>query len=581
MFSARKKRQNFVQQNGPVFVGTDNIPPSSPPVPQSSFREDLKTVIGTGLRTKPRYAECWLVGNVGQLDIIEEYDTPNGHVVIGTASDGETEYNLLPTEYTCSDTVNSVIENSIEEIRRGFRKSGAYTDRFRMNLAVRDVLSADSDTLLMACGGNAQAAEGLASNICDIVYRYTVGLGVFDVLLDDPRLEDIYVDAPCDKNRIHVTLSGIMGGNSHLRCRTNLVVERREIMNLICALKRMSGLPYCESNPVLETDMRDGNARATVIGYPLSPNGDAVSIRKHSSDPWTITRLIANGTIDAYTAGLLSFLVQNRATLLICGARGAGKSSLLSAMMLEFDKSTRILTIEDTRELPTQQMRSLGYKVQSMVVDDHMDGDSLSRANEALRVSLRMGESAIILGEVRGEEAKTLYESMRTGRAGSSIMGTIHGDSAKSVFDRVVHDLGIQPEAFMATEVLVTVGTFADRATGAQSRRISEIAATSDRVGKFTEMSGTKAMFQTPVMRRISSNTGMSQKEIENDIEARAQLRRILAESGKNDPQYLEPEWIGIANSYLDRNAGKEADVIAAGFRDKYGLRPDTEPADS
>jgi hypothetical protein len=133
----------------------------------------------------------------------------------------------------------------------------------------------------------------------------------------------------------------------------------------------------------------------------------------------------------------------------------------------------------------------------------------------------------------------------------------------------------------MATEVLVTVGTFADSATGAQSRRISEIAATSDRVGKFTEMSGTKAMFQTPVMRRISSNTGMSKKEIENDIEARAQLRHILAESGKNNPQYLEPEWIGIANAYLDRNAGKEADVIAAGFRDKYGLRQETEPADS
>ena len=320
--------------------------------------------------------------------------------------------------------------------------------------------------------------------------------------------------------------------------------------------------------------MRDGAARATVVGYPLSPNGDAVSIRKHSSDPWTLTRLIANGTIDAYTAGLLSFLVQNRATLLVCGARGAGKSSLLSALMLEFDRSTRVLTIEDTRELPTQQMRSMGYKVQSMVVDDHMEGDSLTRANEALRVSLRMGESAIVLGEVRGEEVRTLYESMRTGRAGSSIMGTIHGDSAKSVFDRVVHDLGVSPEAFSATDVLVTVGTVTDRQTGAQTRRVNEIVATSDRAGKFVNMTGTRTMFQTPVMKRVLGTCALTDGEAAAEIETRGLLRQCLAEAGISDPQYLGPEWIGIANSYLYRNAGKTPENIVTGFREKYSLKP-------
>ena len=66
-----RKKAYPAQQPAPVFVGTNNVPPSAPPVPQSSFREDLRTVIGSGIRTKPRYAECWLVGSVGQLDIIE------------------------------------------------------------------------------------------------------------------------------------------------------------------------------------------------------------------------------------------------------------------------------------------------------------------------------------------------------------------------------------------------------------------------------------------------------------------------------------------------------------------------------
>ena len=145
MLFGKKKAYQAPQQPAPVFVGANNVPPSAPPVPQSSFREDLRTVIGSGIRTKPRYAECWLVGSVGQLDIIEEYDTPSGHVVIGTAADGETEYNLIPTEYTCSDTVNGIIEHAIEGVRAGFRKAGGHADRFRMNLAVRDMLSGDSD----------------------------------------------------------------------------------------------------------------------------------------------------------------------------------------------------------------------------------------------------------------------------------------------------------------------------------------------------------------------------------------------------------------------------------------------------
>jgi hypothetical protein len=216
----------------------------------------------------------------------------------------------------------------------------------------------------------------------------------------------------------------------------------------------------------------------------------------------------------------------------------------------------------------------MGYKVQSMVVDDHMEGDTLSRANEALRVSLRMGESAIVLGEVRGEEVRTLYESMRTGRAGSSIMGTIHGDSAKSVFDRVVHDLGVSPEAFSATDVLVTVGTVTDRQTGAQTRKVNEIVATSDRAGRFVNMTGTRTMFQTPVMKRVLGTCALTEAEAASEIEARGLLRQCLAEAGASDPQYLGPEWIGIANGYLGRNAGKTPENIVTGFREKYSLKP-------
>lgn len=564
----------------PAFVpGGDSLARERPVVARSTFMEDYRKIVSGHVRIKPSYADCWLIGSAGELEVLAEYATPNGRVVIGTAADGETEYNLTPAEYTTSDALNALIESAIAAVRDAFRRNGGRTDRQSVTAVARDVIMASADTVMLASSGDAATFEAQVDRMCDTVYRYTVGLGVFDILLADPKLEDIYIDAPCDRNRIHVTMAGVGGVNTHVRCRTNLVVDRREVMNLINVLKRESGLPFCESNPILETDMRAQDARATVVGYPMSPNGDAVAIRKHSNNPWTLARLIANGTIDAPTAGLLSFLVQNRCTFLICGARGAGKSSLLSALMFEFPVAQRILTIEDTIELPGEKMRRMGYKVQSMLVDERIEGSSLSRSDEALRVSLRMGESAIILGEVRGEEARTLYQSMRTGRAGSSIMGTIHGDSASSVFDRVVHDMGIAPEAFMATDVLVTIGTFRDRATGAQVRRVSEVVATGDRAGQFVPLSGTAPAFGTPVLRRVLASSMMSEREITDDIAARALLKAFLAAmGGKYGEEYCGPEWNGAANEFVLKAAGRPPAEVLQAFKAKFRTQTGRDP---
>ncbi|MDR3074503.1 MAG: type II/IV secretion system ATPase subunit [Candidatus Methanoplasma sp.] len=539
---------------------------------QRSLLDGLVALSEYNIRTKPVYADCWLVGRKGDLENTFVYDPPGGKVTIGTAMDGETEYNLTPAEYSYPDSINAVIERIIRDIREMFGTKGGRMDRHSVIGHARRMLLEYSDTIEAVYGRDTDLIDRMLGEMCEIVYRYTVGIGIFEVLLADTKLEDIYIDAPCDRNRIHVTMNGAAPDNSHIKCRTNLMVDRKEVMNLINILKRDSGLQYCESNPILETDIKMHDARATVVGYPMSPNGDAVSIRKHSVRPWTLTRLIANGTMDPRVAGMLSFLVDNRSTFLICGARGAGKSSLLSSLMFEFPLSQRILTIEDTMELPTARMRRMGYKVQSMLIDNRMSGDSLSRADEALRVSLRMGESAIILGEVRGEEARTMYQSMRTGRAGSSIMGTIHGDSARSVYERVVHDMNIPPEAFMATDILVTLGTVRDRRTGNQIRKVNEVVATTDTAGEFTDISDSSLLFSSPVMRRVISSSQMSKSDISKEIRARAVIRSFLADAGKTyGEEYHGPEWIGIANDHVSRSQGKTAEDILTSFKSKFG----------
>lgn len=546
--------------------------PNPPERVQADIGDLLKNfgrLIHSNIRMKPVFADCWLIGSEDELDIITEYDLPGAKVLIGTSRDGEVEYHLTPYEYASPESINALIEDAIDNVRKSYRSRGGRMDRQSVLNEARGLFMSSSETIESVYGNNTLDLDSIVNALCATVHRYTVGLGIFELLLSDPKLEDIYIDAPCDKNRIHVTISGIFGINSNQKCRTNLIVDRKEVLNLINVLKRESGLSFCESDPVLETDVKGYDARATVVGYPMSPNGDSISIRKHSDRLWTLARLIANGTVDPETAGILSFLVDNRCTFLICGARGAGKSSLLSSLLFEFPTSQRILTIEDTMELPGEKMRKIGFKVQTLLINDRLNGNDASRADEALRVSLRMGESAIILGEVRGDEVKTLYQSMRTGRAGSSIMGTIHGDSAKSVFDRVVYDMNVEPEAFMATDVLVTLGTVRDRRDGSQKRVLREFVATGHQTGEFVDISDMESLFATPMMNRICISCGMDEEQIRKDIETRSELRRLLAEKGKEYDKFLEPEWICIANDHVSRNYNKSARDLIESFKVK------------
>lgn len=399
--------------------------------------------------------------------------------------------------------------------------------------------------------------------LSEIVARYTVGLGIFELLLSDDRVEDIYVDAPCNENPIHVTINGVAGLNTVFKCSTNITAFEGEIEGLASRLRQYGKKPFSEAFPTMETDIQGFDARATVIGPPLSPMGTAVALRRHSRTPWTLPKLAYNGTLNALAAGLISFLMDGRSTILICGPRGAGKSALLSAALFEFPLSQRILTIEDTMELPVRQMQRLGYKVQSMMVEQAIGEDREEKTDEALRVSLRLGESAIVLGEVRGKEAQTLYQSMRTGKAGSSVLGTIHGDSAHSVYERVVHDIGIPKEAFAATDIVITMALNRPRGSQRQVRRLVEIVEyAKDRgpgefnalmkydfsKGKLSAFSSTRS----EVVSRIADSWNMTYEEAVENIHVRARIREALIEAGRTKgAMYLDPEWTCMSNELL------------------------------
>jgi type IV secretory pathway ATPase VirB11/archaellum biosynthesis ATPase len=241
----------------------------------------------------------------------------------------------------------------------------------------------------------------------------------------------------------------------------------------------MSGRPLDEANPILDTQLEIGNlnSRIAIIQEPLSPDGLSYAIRRHRENPWTLPLFIKNKMLNPLSAGLLSFLIDGSRTLLVAGTRSSGKTSLLGSLMLEIVPKHRIIVIEDSLELPVNSLRNLNYNILRMKIRSALlKSDSEVSADDGIRTSLRLGDSCLIVGEVRSSEAKALYEAMRVGALANVVAGTIHGASPYGVFDRVVNDLGVPATSFKATDIIAVCNPIKTSDGLSFKRRLLEIA---------------------------------------------------------------------------------------------------------
>jgi hypothetical protein len=155
-------------------------------------------------------------------------------------------------------------------------------------------------------------------------------------------------------------------------------------------------------------------------------------------------------------AGILWFVIDGGRSVLYAGPRASGKTSLLGATLAEIMRRYRIICVEDTLELPIDEYRKLGYNILSLKVQSVITKvESELPAEQGIRTALRLGDSCLIVGEVRSTEARALYEAMRVGALSNVVAGTIHGDNPYGVWDRVVNDLGVPTTSFKATDLLV------------------------------------------------------------------------------------------------------------------------------
>src|SRR5271166_6717253 len=187
------------------------------------------------------------------------------------------------------------------------------------------------------------------------------------------------------------------------------------------------GKKFDEDNPLLHAQLPDGSRLAAVIPPVVRP-APALTIRKFTSRHYTIDDLIARGTLTRQLADFLGEQISNGKTLLISGGTGTGKTTLLRILADFIPDQDRIVVIEDTSELHIQKPNILAVECQTDTFKANISFDDL------LKSALRWRPDRIILGEVRGIEARTLLDSFNTGHSGS--LATIHANSAVKALHR-------------------------------------------------------------------------------------------------------------------------------------------------
>ncbi len=293
----------------------------------------------------------------------------------------------------------------------------AYVKREDAEPEIRSLVTAMLDRESESIPLSLYERESLVTDVLNELF----GLGPLEALLKDPAISDILVNR---FDQVYIERNGIIE-------LTNIVFkDDRHLLRIIERIVSAVGRRIDESSPMVDARLLDGS-RVNAVIPPVALDGPVVSIRRFRTERLGAQDLVTRGALTQPMLDFLQMAVASRLNVIVSGGTGAGKTTMLNVLSSFISDRERIVTIEDAAELILRQR----HVVRMETRPPNIEGRGAIKQRDLVINSLRMRPDRIIVGEVRGEEAVDMLQSMNTGHDGG--LTTIHANSTRDALHRL------------------------------------------------------------------------------------------------------------------------------------------------
>lgn len=398
-------------------------------------------------------------------------------------------------------------------------------------------------------GNNNDHSHENIDKLANKLFEEIIGYGEIDPLIKDDFLEEIMVIGTNKPVFVYHRDYGMM--------ESNLIFKNDgEIISIIDSIARQINRRIDQESPILDARLSDGS-RVNATIPPVSADGPSITIRKFKKDPLTIVDLIRGNTVNSDLAAFLWLCVDGLgvkpANAIISGGTSSGKTTTLNALAAFINPRERIITIEDTLELQIPHNHTVRMETKPPNIENRGE----LTMDDLVKNSLRQRPDRVIVGEVRGKEAITLFTALNTGHSG---FGTLHSNSSRETITRLTNPPMNVPKIMISAIDFVIMQNRIYRSDGVSVRRVSEVAEVvgmeegTIQLNKIFQWNGKTDEIENV---SISSNTlqsladikGVKIIELHSEINRRKSVLEFLA---KNNIRSINGFGKVIENYYLD-----------------------------
>jgi flagellar protein FlaI len=384
--------------------------------------------------------------------------------------------------------------------------------------------------------------------------RNFIGWSRIDALMKDPMLEDI----SCDGDKIPLFLYH----RKYRNIKTNIAFEPDVLISLAIALAQRSGKHISTGSPMIDATLPDGSRLQLTLGTEVTTRGTSFTIRKFRENPFSPVEMMENGTFNAESLVYFWLAIENNKSLIFIGGTASGKTSSLNAVSLFIPPVAKVVSIEDTREITLYHDNWIA----SVTREALSEGGNAINMFDLLKSAMRQRPEFILVGEVRGPEAQTLFQAMNTGH---TTFSTMHAGSVDAAIHRLESEPLNVPRNMLQALNIVSVQALIYRAKE-RVRRVQEIVEIAG-IDPSTGNVRVNNVFVYDPVRDVLSYTGRSQiyadiaekrgwtrEQLESEISVRKSVLIAMQNQGIND-------YVSVASlfHYYNIDAGKVIANIA------------------